>query len=103
MSSSVRRTRAAATFSTTWATLEVPGMGKMTGDRARSQADATCDGVTFFRAATRRRGLSASVSWPAANGNHGMKTATMFALIGFTLLRDPALCCAETLRHAFKN
>ena len=49
-------------------------MGKMTGDRASSQANATCDGVTFFRAATRRRGLSAPVSWPAAKGNHGMKT-----------------------------
>jgi hypothetical protein len=58
MSSSVRPTRAAPTFSTTWATLEVPGIGKITGDRASSQANATCDGVTFFRAATRRRGLS---------------------------------------------
>src|SRR6266850_1893969 len=59
MSSSVRPTRAAATFSTTCATVEVPGMGKMTGDRASSHANATCEGVTFFRADSPLRRVAA--------------------------------------------
>ena len=46
-----RQTNAwAATFSTRWTTLEVSGIGNMTGDRASSHANATCEGVAFFNA-----------------------------------------------------
>jgi Transposase DDE domain group 1 len=44
-SSVERGIRAAATFSSRCASDDVPGMGTMTGERASSQAIATCTGV----------------------------------------------------------
>jgi hypothetical protein len=44
--SSISRS-AAATFSSKWLTLEVPGMGSMTGDFRSSHASATCAGVAL--------------------------------------------------------
>ena len=52
-SSALSASRAAAAFSSRWAIEPVPGMGSMTGERARSQARATCAGVAPRRAATR--------------------------------------------------
>ena len=69
---------AAATFSSRWATLEVPGMGSMTGDRASNQARATWAGLAFMRAATRLTGPSAPVTRPAASGNQGIKPMSLF-------------------------
>ena len=43
-SSSVSSTCAAAMFCSTWATVEVPGIGSMTGERRSSQARASCEG-----------------------------------------------------------
>jgi protease I len=44
--SSVSPTSAASTFSSRWATLAVPGIGSITGERCSSQASASCEGVT---------------------------------------------------------
>ena len=44
---------AAATFSSRCSTLEVPGIGSITVDRANSHATATWDGVARKRSATR--------------------------------------------------
>src|SRR6266849_4451820 len=64
---------AAATFSSRCSTLEVPGIGSMTGDRASSHARATWEGVAFHRAAIRLIGLLEPETRPAASGNHGIK------------------------------
>jgi hypothetical protein len=42
VSSSILKS-AAATFSSRWLTLEVPGIGRITGDRDSNHARATCD------------------------------------------------------------
>jgi hypothetical protein len=42
MSSEVSRRLAAATFSSRWARLPVPGMGSITGEAASSAASANC-------------------------------------------------------------
>src|SRR5260370_15875403 len=70
---------AAATFSSRCLTLEVPGIGSMTGDRASSHARATRDGVAFHRAAIRLIGLSEPETRSAASGNHGIKPIFSFS------------------------
>ena len=57
LSSSIFKS-AVATFSSRCSTLEVPGIGNMTGDRASSHARATCDGLACRRAAIRLIGSS---------------------------------------------
>src|SRR5277367_3085826 len=44
---------AAATFSSRCSTCDVPGMGSIAGERQRSHARASCDGVIFNFAAAR--------------------------------------------------
>src|SRR5262245_18781864 len=47
--------RAATTFCSTWAAEDVPGIGAITGERCRSQANDTCAGLAFSSAAMRPR------------------------------------------------
>src|ERR1700686_2145511 len=72
-------TPAAATFSSRCSTLDVPGIGSITGDRASSHARATWDGVAFNRVAIRLIGLSEPETRPAASGNHGIKPIFSFS------------------------
>src|SRR5499427_8070184 len=78
-SSVERRTRAAATFSSRCATDDVPGMGTMTGERASSQAIATCTGVAPRRRATRLSAPPPAASPPAARGCQGRKASPPFS------------------------
>ncbi len=52
-SSSDNSMSAAATFSSRWATFDVPGIGSITGDRLSSQASASCDADASWSAAMR--------------------------------------------------
>ncbi|SLH62986.1 Uncharacterised protein [Mycobacteroides abscessus subsp. abscessus] len=64
---------AAAVFSSTCATDDVPGIGSITGDRRSSQARASWAGVAPWRVAMASRGPPGRASSPVAMGNHGMK------------------------------
>src|SRR5215218_1094183 len=70
--SSVSSNVAAATFSSTCATDEVPGMGTIAGACPRSQASATCNAVASWRSATSSRGPPRLASLPVASGYQGM-------------------------------
>src|SRR6516164_9256090 len=70
---------AAARFSSRCLALEVPGIGSITGERQRSQAKATCDGVALALAAAKTMGLSERERRPAARGNHGMNPMLCFS------------------------
>ena len=71
-SSSDSSISAAATFSSRWATFDVPGIGSITGDRFSSHASASCDGVASWSSAMRCSGPPGAASGPAASGNQGM-------------------------------
>src|SRR5207253_3033523 len=70
-SSGVSCTWAAATFSSRWATDPVPGIGRIAGEWARSQASATWAGVASWALATLATGPDPVASWPVFKGNHG--------------------------------
>ena len=69
---------AAATFSSRCLTLEVPGIGSMTGDRASNHARATCEGVAFHRAAMRPARLSGLETRPAPKETTEMNPSFSF-------------------------
>ena len=54
------------------ATLDVPGIGSITGERRRSQARASWDGVAPNRPAISAKGPPSLESAPVARGNQGM-------------------------------
>ena len=60
-------------LSSRWATLDVPGIGNMTGERLSSHARASCDGVASCWAARSLSGPPSLTRLPVASGNHGMK------------------------------
>ena len=70
--SSVRPISAASTFSSRWATLEVPGIGSITGERCSSQARASCAGVAPSLSLRAVSGPSRRARSPVASGNQGM-------------------------------
>ena len=72
-SSSESSSSAAATFSSRWATDDVPGIGSITGERRSSQASATWPGSRRARRRSAQRRRPARRGRPAASGNHGMK------------------------------
>ena len=72
MVSSSSSSSAAAVFSSRCFTLDVPGIGSITGERCSSQASATCEGVAPSRSAARASGPPAAARSPVASGNHGM-------------------------------
>ena len=60
-SASVSATSAARMFSSRWSTLDVPGIGSMTGERRSSQASASWAGVAPCA-------FGGGVEWPARAG-----------------------------------
>ena len=72
--SSVSSMPAAAVFSSRCSTLDVPGIGSITGERWSSQASASCDGVaSCCCGGLGERAVRPATSSPVASGNHGMK------------------------------
>jgi len=71
--SSSSTTSFAAQFSSKWATLDVPGIGNMTGERFNSHASDNCPTVTSFFVANVSSGPPRRARLPAATGYHGMK------------------------------
>jgi hypothetical protein len=67
-SSAVRRSRAAAMFSSRWSSEPVPGMASITGEFASIQASATCATVAPCRAATLSTRLSSMALPPRPAG-----------------------------------
>ena len=55
----------------------MPGIGSITGERARSQASAICVGVASYLLAIRSRRPRTQASDPDASGNHGQKAETV--------------------------
>src|SRR5262249_9714956 len=104
-SSSPRVISAAATFSSRCATLDVPGIGNITGDRFSNHASASCDGVAWWLAAMRCRGPSVAASGPAANGNQGtnpMFWASHASRTGSDVRTDRLyMFCTETIGAIF--
>ena len=73
MSSGVSRRLAAATFSSRWARLPVPGMGSITGEAASSAAGATCWTVAC---AGRRSSRAGSCRWDRGRRRAGRTART---------------------------
>src|ERR1700757_1269242 len=81
-------TAAAATFSSRCSMREVPGIGSITGERCRSHASASCEGVIFNLAAACSTEVPDLDTSPDARGNQGMNP--MFALSQYSTTSSAA-------------
>jgi len=63
---------AALMLSSRCVTVDVPGMGSITGDRLSSHARASCEGVAPCSTAAAANGPCCMARMPPASGNHGM-------------------------------
>jgi len=76
-SASVNATSAARMFSSKWSTLDVPGIGTMTGERRSSQASASWAGVAPCARAAASSGPPGRASCPVAIGYQGMNAMSL--------------------------